>query len=236
MKNIDHHLFYSDNITDDTVFLNDSETNHAISVLRIKIGQQIQITNGKGTIYDCLCVDITRQSLSCRIINKTTIPKITPELTLLAGLPDKDPFETILEHTTAIGVSRVIPLIMDHCRKPWWSSWEKSYERFKAKMIVSMKQCLYPYLPKLDAPLSLQEVIDMYENPIIVADQHGKPLHNADLPAHSAIICLVGPPGGISANEHKLLKDRNSLFVKIAPTRLKTELAATVLCSRILYC
>jgi 16S rRNA (uracil1498-N3)-methyltransferase len=231
MKDINHHLFYSNNITNDTISLDKTETNHAVSVLRINPGQQIQITDGNGTIYNCQCTNITTQSAFCQIITKTAVPKITPELTLLVGLPDKDPFEMILEHAAALGVFRVVPLVMDHCRKPWWESWGKLRERFMAKMVVSMKQCLYPYIPLLDEPLSLNDIIDKCEKPIVVADQHGEKISNVDLSLHKKLTCLVGPPGGLSVDEMVLLKSRGSLPVKIAPNRLKTELAVTVFCS-----
>jgi 16S rRNA (uracil1498-N3)-methyltransferase len=175
-----------------------------------------------------------KQSISCKILSKAIIPKLTPELTLLTGIPDKDHFETILEHATALGVSRVIPIVMDHCRKPWWESWDKLRERFVSKMIVSMKQCLYPYIPQLDAPVSLSTVIGKCAKPLIVADQKGKFLSDSDLSPRQKITCLVGPPGGMSAEEFELLRQHESLTVKIASTRLKTELAATILCSRIM--
>jgi 16S rRNA (uracil1498-N3)-methyltransferase len=153
---------------------------------------------------------------------------------LLAGIPDKEHFETILEHAAALGVSRIVPLVMDHCRKPWWESWDKQLERFAAKMIVSMKQCLYPYIPKLDAPTLLHNIIDTCERPIIIADQHGKNLRDDDLSIYQKLTCLVGPPGGVSADELKLLEPYNPSLIRIAPTRLRTELAATVICSRVM--
>jgi 16S rRNA (uracil1498-N3)-methyltransferase len=234
MRDCEHHLFYSNNITGDTVILDNAETNHAVSVLRIKTGRQIQVTDGNGAVYNCRCADILKQSMSCEILSKTITPKITPELTLLTGLPDKDSFETILEHATALAVSRVTPIIMDHCRKPWWGSWDRLQERFTAKMIVSMKQCLYPYIPRLDAPMPLGEIIDKCEKPLIVADQYGKVLNDDDLSTRQKLTCLIGPPGGMSADELKLLESYKPLTVKIATARLRTELAATVLCSRIM--
>jgi 16S rRNA (uracil1498-N3)-methyltransferase len=234
MRDGGHHLFYSGNISGDTVVLDSGESNHAVSVLRIKAGQPLQITDGNGTVYDCLCVDIQKQSMPCKILNRTVIPKIEPELTLLVGIPDRDHFETILEHTAALGVSRIVPLVMDHCRKPWWESWDGLRPRFVSKMIVSMKQCLYPYIPKLGAPALLGEVIGACEKPLIVADQRGEKLCDADISRHKKLSCLIGPPGGISANELELLKQFDLLTISIAPTRLRTELAASVVCSRII--
>ncbi|MCL2183693.1 MAG: 16S rRNA (uracil(1498)-N(3))-methyltransferase [Chitinispirillia bacterium] len=234
MRDSDHHLFYCENITGDTITLDSGESNHAVSVLRVRVGDLIQVTDGRGTIYECQCADVRKQSISCNIQNKTVIPRIIPELTLLVGLPDKEHFETILEHATALGVRRVVPLIMDHCRKPWWESWDKLSQRFTSKMIVSMKQCLYPCIPHLDAPVSLGNVIDTCDKPLIVAGQHGKKLSDADISPYKKLTCLIGPPGGMSSGETKLLELRNPLIISVAAARLRTELASAAVCSRIM--
>jgi len=245
MRDGEHHLFYCNTIIGDinnvndisTITLDDSESNHAVSVLRIKVGQRIRITDGNGTVYECQCTDIDKRSVSCGIIDKKHVPKIIPELLLLMGLPDKERFETVLEHATALGVSRIIPIAADNCRKPWWGNWNGLRPRFLSKMIVSMKQCLYPYVPMLDAPMSFSEAVGMCTGALIVADQDGKKLEDAEMLSHKKINCLVGPPGGFSHEETTFLKSFTAIpviTVKIASTRLRSELAATVLCSRVI--
>jgi len=240
MRDSEHYLFFSDDIDGDIIRLDVSESNHAVSVLRVKTDQQIQVTDGNGAIYDCLCTDISKRQVSCKISGKTTVPKIMPELTLLVGIPDREHFETILENATALGVSRIVPLVTEHCRKPWWESWDKLCMRFTSKMIVSMKQCLYPYIPQLDKPTSLEEAIETCEKPLLVADQNGKTLRDSDILPHKKLTCLIGPPGGLSADESAIIESYGQqnavpiLTVNIAPSRLRTELAATVLCSRII--
>jgi len=234
MRDTEHHLFYSRDITGGRIILDESETIHAVSVLRIKENDKIQITDGGGTVFECECAERLKKTISCKILNKTITPRAKPELTLLVGIPDKEPFETILEQTTALGVFRIVPLVMDHCRKPWWESWDKILPRFTSKMIVSMKQSLYPYIPQLDKPVCFKEIIDTCSKPVIIADQQGKNLQNDMLISQTKLSCLIGPPGGFSIEEKKLLESQSVLTVKTAQQRLRTELAATVICSRIM--
>lgn len=244
MRDSEHHLFYCSTITGentadaaDTITLDECESNHAVSVLRIKAGQPIRITNGLGIVYDCQCASVNKRSVSCRIVDRRLIPKIVPDLTLLIGLPDKDRFETILEHAAALGVSHIVPIAAEHCRKPWWGDWAGLRRRFLSKMIVSMKQCLYPYVPQLDPPMPLADAVDKRGGPLIVADPRGQCLRDADILPHKKITCLVGPPGGLSDNEWTFLTTHppiTVITVKIADTRLRSELAATALCSRVI--
>jgi 16S rRNA U1498 N3-methylase RsmE len=72
---------------------------------------------------------------------------------------------------------------------------------------------------------------------LIVADQDGKSLSDAEILPHNRISCLVGPPGGLSDGESEFLKSYAALpvtTVKIASARLRSELAAAALCSRII--
>jgi len=234
MRDTEHHLFYSREIIGDNIILDESETTHAVSVLRIKEGDKIQITDGNGAIFECECAERLKKTISCKIINKTIIPRAKPELTLLIGIPDKEHFETVLEQTTALGVFRIVPVVMNHCRKPWWESWDRILHRFTSKMIVSMKQCLYPYIPQLDKPAYLSEIIESCSKPVIIADRHGEVLRDDMLISQIKLSCLIGPPGGFSAEEKDVLKSHNVLTVKISHQRLRTELAVTVLCSRIM--
>jgi len=254
MRDSEHHLFYCNAATSDAgggnvntaggadtesteITLDAGESNHAVSVLRIKIGQRIQVTDGRGAIYDCQCSAVRKQSVSCNVIDKRQVPRITPEITLLIGLPDKERFETVLEHATALGVSRIVPIAADHCRKPWWGEWDGLRRRFLSKMIVSMKQCLHPYIPRLDAPAPLREAVAVCHEALLVADQDGKGLSDAEILPYKKISCLAGPPGGLSRGEKELLESYTAIpvkTVKIATTRLRSELAATALCSRVI--
>jgi RsmE family RNA methyltransferase len=104
-------------------------------------------------------------------------------------------------------------------------------------MVVSMKQCLYPYIPRLDAPMPFLEAVAECVGMLIVADQQGKYLSDAEILSHKKISCLVGPPGGLSDGESEFLKSYTAIpvtTVKIAPTRLRSELAVAALCSRVI--
>ncbi|MFP4679730.1 MAG: RsmE family RNA methyltransferase [Chitinispirillaceae bacterium] len=228
MRKTEHHLFYSQEITDDTVILDQTETRHAVSVLRLKEGQKLQVTDGRGNIYECRYDRSDNRKALCSIRERHSVPGTSPEVTLLVGLPDKDAFETVLEHATALGVYRIVPLEMEHCRKPWWKRWEKFQERFFQKMIVSMKQCLYPYLPLLENPQTLEAVVRSSCEQIVAADQDGEVLER-DVISEERIAGLVGPPGGYSDKEREVLEDREVRRVRISHHRLRTELAATVL-------
>ncbi|MFP4013056.1 MAG: RsmE family RNA methyltransferase [Chitinispirillaceae bacterium] len=230
MRKSEHHLFYAQNAAGETVVLDETETRHAVSVLRLQSGEDLLVSDGGGNVFECRYDTTENKKAQCRVVNRRFVSRTEPRVTLLIGLPDKEAFETVLEHATALGTYRIVPLVMEHCRKPWWKSWEKAQQRFFQKMIVSMKQCLYPYLPRLESPQDFSEAVRKCTGPIIAADQDGDRFTTEGvLSSTGEMTGVIGPPGGYSEAEMEMLLEMGARRVNISPNRLRTELAATVL-------
>jgi 16S rRNA (uracil1498-N3)-methyltransferase len=236
MKTSEHYLFYASTPPSDGVLcLDPVESHHALNVLRLQTNDTIQVTNGNGSMYDCLIKGIDSKKLYAQI-SGSRFCKRPYSIHLMIGLPDKDAFETVITECTALGVSRITPLIASHCQKPWWKhSWEKHKERFTLKMTVSMKQSLFPWLPTLDEPLSVKESLSLCRVPILVADPDGDPIISVcqNIPC-SEIICYIGPPGGFSTDELEILIKSNAMKATIGVPRFRTELASVVLCAQLI--
>lgn len=235
MKSSDHFLFYTSTPpANDILTLDQQESHHAFNVLRLQPGDPIQITDGKGTIYNCVINSSGSKQLSATKVDSQIFTRQV-SIHLLIALPDRDPFESAITECTALGISRITPVIAAHCQKPWWKySWEKHQERFMTKITGSMKQSLSPFLPALDNPVTLEESFKLCTSPILLADQDGIPIVRACQNLQSKeLTCFIGPPGGFSDNEIALFASMNAIKVKIGEPRFRTELAAVVLCSQL---
>jgi len=97
-----------------------------------------------------------------------------------------------------------------------------------------MKQSLYPFLPALDSPLTVEQALENCSGKKITADPEGENICTAINTVDFPVSCFIGPPGGYSEKEISLFKTHGSTMVRIAPTRLRTELASIVLCAQLL--
>jgi 16S rRNA (uracil1498-N3)-methyltransferase len=228
-----HFLFFVDKIERDTVYLSESETHHAASVLRVNTGDLLSATDGKGMIFTCKIDTIDKGKVAATIIEKKQIERTGYDIHLFIGLPDRDVFEQMIIDLSALGVARISPVISQNCRKPWWEKWEKFEDRFKEKMISAIKQSLNGFLPVLEKPVRLKDIPENIEFPCLIADQNGIPIVNIRNQIKEKINCFVGPPGGFSETEMDKFKNSGYQFVKIASNRLRTELASVVLVSQI---
>lgn len=237
MRNSEHYLFYAPVFPSDdgTIALDPAESHHALTVLRLQPGDNIQITNGQGTIYYCIVKNIDNKQLYAQIAESRFF-KRPYSIHLMIGLPEKDPFETAITECTALGVSRITPIIASHCQKPWWKqSWEKSRERFTLKMSVSMKQSLFPWLPILDEARTVEKSLSLCTGPILVADFEGTSIFSLGQSNNCKDITVyIGPPGGFSAKELEHLLEHKAMKVKIGEQRFRTEMASVVICSQLI--
>ncbi len=228
MSRAEHFLFFTTEVSDEVLILNSDEVAHLTTVLRFGAGDEIQVTDGKGTIYDCRIEKMKRDMALCSIISSRVVQAITPLITLYVGVPDRDRLETLCDELPPLGVSKIIPVITKHCKKNWWSNrWEKSADRFNRKIIASIKQSLNPFFMTVEKPVEFDEVLLSLSETTLFCDERGKTL--AELTPEimpDEISIFVGPPGGFTEDEHNTLSERAQALA-LAPYRLRTELAAT---------
>jgi 16S rRNA (uracil1498-N3)-methyltransferase len=235
MRDYTHFLFYSCQITESSIVLDYAETTHAVNVLRLKQNQLFNVTDGHGQIFTCILERVYDGQAHGNIVDRKTLQRINAKIHLNIGIPDRDAMETVVTSCTAMGVERITPVICTCSQDQWWNKlWPKHYQRLQSKMISAMKQSLYPFLPALDNPVPLEKALENCSGKKITADPEGESLCTLINTADFPVSCFVGPPGGYSEKELSLLREQGSTMIKIAPTRLRTELASIVLCAQLL--
>jgi 16S rRNA (uracil1498-N3)-methyltransferase len=236
----DHHhfLFFADRIDADTIELDAEEARHIVTVLRHAAGDSIQATTGDGIIYECRIEFIDRARVSAAILNRRTIQRHVCPLHLFVGLSERDSFEILVTDLAALGVERITPIVAGHCQRPWWKPWSgKPAARLRGKMVAGMKQSRYSFMPILDPPLPFMDIGGALSGLSVVADAQGSPFSamiEKIKKADDGYSCIVGPPGGFTEDETASLQALGAVPVRIAASRLTTELAAVVLASQIM--
>ena len=229
MRKDTHFLFYSDQISAQVLVLNSDEVAHLSQVLRFEVGDEIEVTNGEGTIYSCKIERMKRDSALCSILSTRQQTPITPQITLYVGIPDKERFDQICEMLPPLNTYKIVPVIMKNCTKSWWSmKWHKTLERANRKGIASMKQSRNPFQTIIEKPILFEEALAEITTPLIFADAGGQKLSEIfaeELPAELAI--FIGPPAGYSEEETLTLNTKGTVL-DLGPYRMRTELAAVV--------
>ena len=132
-------LFYTPEITGSTWTLNEQESKHCSRVLRLKNGDSITLTDGKGSFFHCIITDCSAKACSVEIVKKEISKKHRDVLIHLAVAPTKNSsrYEWFLEKACEIGIDIITPIICEHSERK-----NLNNERLNRVLIAAMKQSL----------------------------------------------------------------------------------------------
>lgn len=225
-------LFYTPNITPATSFvLDETESKHAIKVLRLNAGDPIHLVDGKGNFYRAEIIDTHPKKCEVKILEQKTTPTIQPEIHIaIAPTKNTDRMEWFVEKTTEIGVTEITPIICAHSERK-----VLKLDRIHKRAIAAMKQSLKAHLPKLNEPTPFKEwicsvdfkgeklIAHCYEqDQLLLKDIHQKGKN---------CLILIGPEGDFSAEELKMALKNGFIPVSLGKSRLRTETAGIVACN-----
>lgn len=223
--------FYCTEIKDSFFELPDPEAHHLASVLRLKPGQKVELFDGAGTLGVARITDIAPHKVSLRIENSYIFPKPHPkQIIIAASIAKHERFDWLISKCTELGADRICPVLFERTVKQ--SKNPKALQRWQNLSIAAAKQCRRIFLPKIDSPSPLQEVLKLLKEDFPKARFFFGSLDEKipsliDLPfSNSDMIALIGPEGGLTEDELTLLKSYNAQPVRLTDTILRVETAA----------
>lgn len=223
-------LFYVPNISGAEVILDETESKHAIRVLRLQKGDQVQVVDGKGGFYLTEIADANPKKCRLTTVNSTLDFGKRDFHLHIAIAPTKniDRFEWFLEKATEIGIDEITPLLTSHSERKTVNP-----DRLAKILVSAMKQSLKAFLPQLNELTSFKELVvsNKTENKYIAYCDDIQKIHLKDLATKgSNSLILIGPEGDFSPEEVKLAIENGFKVVSLGESRLRTETAGIVAC------
>jgi 16S rRNA (uracil1498-N3)-methyltransferase len=226
-------FFYIDEIWDSKqeFILNEDVSRHVIQVLRMKKGDRLNLTDGKGHVLTTTIVDDHRKHCVVKIETVSFGKKNPRYITVAISLvKNASRFEWFLEKVTEIGVDEIIPLICERTEKEKFR-----HDRLQAILISAMLQSQQCWLPVLRDPIAYEllfcqeKVADAAQKFIAHCIEEEK-AHLSDLVNESvpSQIILVGPEGDFTGEEVDMALRHHFIPVALGDTRLRTETAGMV--------
>ena len=223
-------LFYVPDISGAEVILNETESKHAIRVLRLKEGDEIELVDGKGGFYKARIQNANPKKCQLSIIeSQTDFGKKDFHLHIaIAPTKNIDRTEWFLEKCTEIGIDEVTPLLSEHSERKVIKP-----ERLEKILVSAMKQSVKAYLPKLNGLTKLSDLLSQATETkkfIAHCNEGEKPhLKNVVKPGDKVLI-LIGPEGDFSPEEVTLALEYGFEAISLGNARLRTETAGVVAC------
>ena len=234
------HTFYvpPSQIQTDIATITGSEHHHLRNVLRTTPGETIRIIDGQGNVYtaEVLGTDTNQSSSEARILTHEFHPKGSCSLTLFQGLPKNDKMELILQKTTELGITQVVPM---HSKYALQKPSQNRYERWHRVVISATKQCQRVWLPELCSPqtfeVSLAQLKKFSLCLLLISPNSDEELRTQHIktvlrkvPDPTNIALFVGPEGGFAHQEVAAAIESGCVPVTLGANILRTETAAIV--------
>jgi 16S rRNA (uracil1498-N3)-methyltransferase len=222
-------LFYVDTIneSDSTFVLNEDASKHIIQVLRMKKGEQLQLTDGKGMLLTAEIIDEHKKNCKVNKINLEKISSPENKITIAISLiKNASRFEWFLEKATEIGITEIIPLKCNRTEKQHFR-----YDRMKGILVSAMLQSHQAWLPVLNEPISFDKVVSDNNNQskfIAHCLDNGLKKELKSCEKSTSSIILIGPEGDFVLTEIELALKNNYIPVSLGNNRLRTETAGIV--------
>ncbi len=223
-------LFYAPNITPPCHTLTEQESKHAVRVLRLRCGDTLHITDGRGNMHTCTVTDDNPRSCEVEVTATCAGFERLPYRLVMAVAPTKSPdrYEWFLEKATEVGVAEIVPLESDHSERRTFKP-----ERAVKVITAAMKQSLKAYLPELHPLTEFREfVATPFEGRSLIAhcdealSPEGKAYLASTLRAGEDVRILIGPEGDFSPEEIAFALANGFEEITLGTQRLRTETAA----------
>jgi len=229
--------FIEDDLTSGTVCeLKGPEFHHLAHVMRARIGEEVELVNGKGSLANAKVLKIEKERASLNIQNILQESEPRCRIILAQAIPKPNRLDFILEKGTELGVDSfwLFPGKLSAKKE----CYPNQLERARHLTIAAMKQCGRLTLPEivLKPPLSawpaLEHVLSFYGDvepgaPLFEESSHA--IRTSPLP----ILFLTGPESGFSDDEAEALRNLSAKGVKLHNNILRTDTASLVAISLI---
>lgn len=227
------YLFFADDFQSGVCYLGPGESEHCVRVLRLRQGDRISVTNGKGTLFNATLLNVDAKKCSAVITEqKENHGKRDYHLHIaLAPTKNIDRTEWFIEKAVEMGVGEITPVLCDHSERTVWKP-----ERAGKIMLSALKQSLQTYLPALNPVEKLSGFLSREHSCMkFIAhfnETKNKHLKDIYIRGNDALI-VIGPEGDFSDDELLLAGNHGFIQINLGKTRLRTETAALAACHTI---
>jgi 16S rRNA (uracil1498-N3)-methyltransferase len=225
-------FFLAPHLWQSSTFLDEEESRHASQVLRLRIGDEIEVFDGAGRRATAEITATAKNQVQVQLATAEQSMPTQPRITLVQAIPKGKTFEWIIEKAVELGVSEVIPLISRHTVVQYDASEAaKKTAKWQRVALESCKQCGQDHLPIIREPISWASWISSVHRGLCImaslAEGAGRLrlLMEKHQPITEATI-LIGPEGDFSAEETSQALAHGFQPVTLGRIILRAETAA----------
>lgn len=226
------------------VTLGQDESHHLLHVLRVKVGQKVEVFNGEGGTGLATVEVADRGAIAVQILERSEQKRSAVQFALIQALPREQKMDLIIQKATELGASEILPVTTEHAVVQFRQDRsEGKRERWEKISLNAAKQCGATWLPKISPAQALPAFLNTrnrFDVLLVCAlDENTQPIRDAiqSIKARpvSRVGVLVGPEGDFSSAEMETIRAAGAVAVSLGGNILRSETAAIYALSVLRY-
>ncbi|WP_150242078.1 16S rRNA (uracil(1498)-N(3))-methyltransferase [Nocardiopsis quinghaiensis] len=215
----------------DRVTVGGAEGRHAAVVRRVREGETVDLSDGRGLVARCVVTAVARDHIVCGVVERREEPVPRPRLTVVQALPKGDRGELAVEMMTEAGADAVVPWAAERCVTRWKGDRAaKSLAKWRATAREAAKQARRGRLPEVADLADHSAVADLLAGAdlgIVLHEDGDSRLSELEPPTGDGpgVVLVVGPEGGFSDAELDAFTAAGAVRALLGPSVLRTSTA-----------
>ncbi len=219
--------FFTDRPAEDFITVTGSDARHIGYSLRMKKGEELTFCHG-GTDYLCEIDSITETEVLCKVLSaEPSRSEPSVEITLYQAYPKQDKLELIIQKTTELGITRIVPFISSRCvARPDEKSYRKKQERMQKIAEEAAKQSGRGIIPEIAPLMTMKQALeDMQKSELklFCYENGGKKLSEIPVAEAKSIAVMIGSEGGFERDEAEKAEQAGASQIWLGERILRCE-------------
>ncbi|MFD4249359.1 MULTISPECIES: 16S rRNA (uracil(1498)-N(3))-methyltransferase [Amycolatopsis] len=216
--------------------LSGEEARHAATVRRMRAGERLVASDGRGSAAECVIVEVRpgrEPVLDLEVSRRWTEAAPALRVVVAQALAKGDRGELAVELATEAGADEILPWRAERSVVRWEEGprGAKALARWQNTARAAAKQARRAWVPPVREPVSTAELAAVAATAacaVVLEGSASRRLTELSLPAAGDLLLVVGPEGGITDGEVDALTSAGAVGVRLGPTVLRTSTAAAV--------
>ena len=231
-------------VTERYIYLSDrGDLHHMKKVLRLSIGDELDVSDGTAWEYHVRIEALDEDEAKLQILDKQKFarePRL--QVTIFQGIPKAGKMEGIIQKSVELGVHAIVPVFMERTVVVDKGNFGKKQDRWQKISDEAVKQCKRGIIPEVGSAVKFSGMLDVFPNYDLILfpyeNEENRTIKDClrqitRLPETVAII--IGPEGGFSDKEARMLDEAGAERVSLGKTILRTETAGPAALAMTMY-
>ena len=230
--------YFSNKLTGDKFKLNSDDVYHITRVMRMKVGDKIEVVYNEQ-VYIC-CLENVNNNIEAKILSKDKSNlKNSYEKVLIIPVLKENKMDLIFQKATELGVDKIIPIAMERCVvKVEKEREDKKLERWNRIVKEASEQSMRVTIPVITNVKRFDDLKDMDGIKVVCSTRNKKDTIKMFLQSNKTydkIIIAIGPEGGLSLKEEEYLNSIGFISVTLGNQIMRVETVPMFILSVINY-